>query len=311
MPEKIKPLVSVTVITYNSSKYILETLDSIKAQTYKNIELIISDDCSTDTTVNLCESWLNKNKTRFVNAYMVTTNVNTGIVGNKNRALEKCSGEWIKGIAGDDILLASGISDNVTFALQHEFKLIFSKFEYLFDDKYPLASKNKYNAEKNFSRFSSENQFCELLKYNFVPAATGFVQFDFLKNIGGYNPKYPMLEDYPLWLKATKNGYRLGFMDKVTVNYRIHDLSVSGNSNLPKVKNQKIINSRYYKSLRLFMKSELIPEQIKNKFYMQAYIKILFIMKSDLILRLGNKQNMPTTLVSYLFKLINPNTYFK
>lgn len=47
------PLVSVVVITYNSSKYIVETLNSVKKQTYKNIELIITDDCSTDNTVSV------------------------------------------------------------------------------------------------------------------------------------------------------------------------------------------------------------------------------------------------------------------
>lgn len=52
------PLVSVIVITYNSSKYVLETLNSVAAQTYDNIELIISDDCSVDNTVEICRNWL-------------------------------------------------------------------------------------------------------------------------------------------------------------------------------------------------------------------------------------------------------------
>ena len=57
-----KPLVSIIVITYNSAKYVLETLESAKNQTYQNIELIISDDCSIDNTVDICTRWLNENK---------------------------------------------------------------------------------------------------------------------------------------------------------------------------------------------------------------------------------------------------------
>ncbi len=58
-------LVSVLVITYNSEKYVIETLNSIKNQTYNNLELIISDDNSQDNTINLCEHWVNENKSFF------------------------------------------------------------------------------------------------------------------------------------------------------------------------------------------------------------------------------------------------------
>lgn len=57
-----KPLVSIVVITYNSSEYVLETLESAKAQTYTNIELIVSDDCSTDETVSICKNGLKQTR---------------------------------------------------------------------------------------------------------------------------------------------------------------------------------------------------------------------------------------------------------
>ena len=60
------PLITVAIVTYNSSEFIVETLESIKSQTYHNIELIISDDCSTDTTVELCSNWIKENATHFV-----------------------------------------------------------------------------------------------------------------------------------------------------------------------------------------------------------------------------------------------------
>jgi glycosyltransferase involved in cell wall biosynthesis len=68
-----KILVSIVVITYNSSKYILETLESIKQQTYKNLELIITDDCSKDNTVVLCQDWLDVNKHGFIRTKLITT----------------------------------------------------------------------------------------------------------------------------------------------------------------------------------------------------------------------------------------------
>jgi glycosyltransferase involved in cell wall biosynthesis len=123
-------LVSVPVITYNSSKYVLETLESIKAQTYQNIELIISDDCSTDNTVEICRKWIEENKSRFVRTELITSDVNTGVSANGNRGRNACRGEWIKSIAGDDLLMPNCIESYVNYVKQTpEAIYIFSKVE--------------------------------------------------------------------------------------------------------------------------------------------------------------------------------------
>ena len=114
------PLVSVPVVTYNSSKYVLETLESIKAQTYQNIELIVSDDCSTDDTVEICRKWIEENANRFVRTELITSPTNTGISANLNRAEAACRGEWVKPIAGDDLLLPDCIDICVNYVLNKE-----------------------------------------------------------------------------------------------------------------------------------------------------------------------------------------------
>ena len=113
------PLVSVAVITYNSSKYVLETLESIKAQTYKNIELIISDDCSTDNTMQLCKKWCEQNEDRFARIQYVEVEQNTGVSANCNRAEDACEAEWVKLIAGDDLLLPNCVTDFMEYVQAH------------------------------------------------------------------------------------------------------------------------------------------------------------------------------------------------
>lgn len=66
------PLVSVAVVTYNSSKTVLETLDSIYNQTYPNLELIVSDDCSPDNTVEICREWIAGHSRRFIRTELLT-----------------------------------------------------------------------------------------------------------------------------------------------------------------------------------------------------------------------------------------------
>ena len=97
-------LVSIGIITYNSEKTILETLNSAYNQTYKNIELIISDDFSHDNTVNICKEWISEHSSRFVNCFVLTSTQNTGTSANCNRLINYCSGEYLKILAGDDIL---------------------------------------------------------------------------------------------------------------------------------------------------------------------------------------------------------------
>ena len=113
------PSVSIAVVTYNSAKTILETLESIKVQTYPNLELIISDDCSTDHTVSLCREWVEKNKERFDRVELITAEKNTGVSANFNRAEAACQGEWVKPIAGDDLLMPNCIEECVNYAEKH------------------------------------------------------------------------------------------------------------------------------------------------------------------------------------------------
>lgn len=101
----LTPKISIVVVTYNSGKYVTETLDSIASQSYTGeIQLIVSDDCSQDDTVLICKNWLRDHKDRFPDATIISSTSNTGISGNYNRALKEVNGLWVKYIAGDDIL---------------------------------------------------------------------------------------------------------------------------------------------------------------------------------------------------------------
>ena len=104
-----EPLVSIAVITYQSSPYVVETLESIAKQTYRNIELIISDDGSNDGTVDVCMEWLSVNGNRFVRTEVLTVPANTGTSANYNRAEDACRGDWVMTVDGDDMLFPDAV----------------------------------------------------------------------------------------------------------------------------------------------------------------------------------------------------------
>ncbi len=91
------PLISVILPTYNGEKYIAETLESVLNQTYKNLEVIIVDDCSTDTTIKIIKSYTDKRIKLYLNEK------NLGIANNTNKALSLATGEFIMMQDHDDI----------------------------------------------------------------------------------------------------------------------------------------------------------------------------------------------------------------
>lgn len=221
------PLVSVCVIAYNSSKTILETLDSIKLQTYQFVELLIGDDCSSDDTMKCCRNWLEQHADRFVNVRYIRSEKNRGIAANCNQVWKIAQGEWIKSIAGDDLLLPHCLEESVRFAQNHQANILFSSIR-----AFKSNSKKEKNflfelptiAEKAFFSLSAKQQYEDLLVDNLGPTApSALINAHFLRSVGYANEDYPFLEDYPLWLEATKLGEKLYFMDRVTVLYRFED----------------------------------------------------------------------------------------
>ncbi|MBO5674434.1 MAG: glycosyltransferase family 2 protein [Paludibacteraceae bacterium] len=223
-----QPLVSVPVITYNSSKFVLETLESIKAQTYQNIELIISDDCSTDNTVELCRKWVEENKERFVRTQIITSETNTGVSANLNRAEAACQGEWVKGIAGDDLLKANCITDCVEFACQNNSKCLFGKIEAFGENREYANYITETFAKRNDEMLSMtlNNLYDFILDGNTPPAPAFFYNRKFfIDNQITNDVRIPMIEDLPKWLNILKKGIQFDFLDSVIVEYRLGGIS--------------------------------------------------------------------------------------
>lgn len=251
-----QPLVSVPVITYNSAKFVLETLESIKAQTYQNIELIISDDCSTDNTVELCQNWVEQNKERFVRTEIIISDINTGVSANLNRAEKVCCGDWVKCFSGDDLLLPDCIELYINFVINHpNAYFIFSRY-LVFGVEQNECNKINSNIDYSFFQLSNEEQLKHLLfNKNSICAITFFYNRLHSQILGIENDeRIPMIEDYPRWINILRKNESIHFLDRITVLYRIgHGLSTV-----------KRVSLKYYESFRLMHYYYLYPEWCKR-----------------------------------------------
>lgn len=220
-----KPLVTVCIVTYNSSEFILDALESVFEQTYQNIELIVSDDCSKDNTVVVCEKWINEHAYRFNHAEVVTTPKNTGVSANCNRGIRKGTGRFVKLFAGDDKLLPNCIEDNMAYMTAHpDTDIVFSDM-YRFwsdDSEIELSSRLiyfKYLTPKEFKIY--------LLIQNFLPAPASFFRKELYIRLGGFNESIPMMEDKPFYIEALYSKCLMRYMPTPTVCYRIGNQSIS------------------------------------------------------------------------------------
>ncbi len=251
MDADYNPLVTVGVLTYNSAKYVLETLESAKAQTYQNIELIISDDCSTDNTVELCREWIEKNKDRFVCCEILTVEKNTGIPANCNRRLRASRGEWIKGIAGDDILAPDCVENFINFVKENpEAEIIASKMQIFVDVFDKRNFKVVVGRNDAFFLARAQDQRMMLAVKNQVLAPSVFVRVELLRRVGGYDETL-MAEDYPMWIKLAGEGARIYFLDCVTVFYR-RSVTIL----LPRA---RLFNEKYFFNMHEWAKQERLP----------------------------------------------------
>lgn len=230
---KDNPLVSVCIITYNSSKYILEALDSVYNQTYQNIELVVTDDGSKDNTIDLTKKWLSDRKDRFANVIVLNVENNTGTTSNCNRGLKASNGEYFKYFAGDDVLLPEAIDKYISFVKKNpKAKWVFARairYNEIISDQ--CVMRNAWSSKKLKVIFRSNeiDQFRRLVIQNFLWYPTHFFKKDVLVDLNGFDEEFGIYEDYPTWLRLYRNEEKCYFLDECTLGYRYTNQSVVNN----------------------------------------------------------------------------------
>jgi len=246
---ELRPLVTVCIITYNSSKFIIEALDSVFEQTYQNIELIVSDDCSQDNTVELCRQWMATHAQRFVHAEVLTVEKNTGVSANCNRAIRKGTGEYIKLFAGDDKLLPNCIEDNIRYMLEHEdTDLEFSDMQVIGEGQ---DGKNINGPRIYFNHFTKFEFKIWQLVYALLPAPACCMTREVYNRLGGFDEEIAFMEDKPFWVKAIFADCVIHYMPITTVQYRVTPNSLSQakhSDNYHKMKESRKVASNYFLS---------------------------------------------------------------
>lgn len=250
------PLITIGIAVYNGSNYIIETLDSINTQTYKNIEIIIVDDGSRDNSFELCNSWAS----RSCFPITISKNVsNLGLPATRNILLSKVNGKYISLFDQDDIMLPNKIQSDVSFFEKQyqNVSLIYSNL-ILINENGELLNQ-KYFERIGFVGIENDDLFVELTKKNFIPAPSVMIRANAIKKTGGYDETLEF-DDWDMWLRLSKDSV-FAFSDAMNVYYRIHSNSMMANKNIK----QAIVRNKA--NIRMFQKHLGTNEKYDDALY--------------------------------------------
>ena len=218
------PLVTILAVSYNQEKYVLETLNSIKAQTYPNIQLIIADDGSKDNTKQLIRGWIAEHRPGTL---FLDHPINMGLTRNLNSASSYILGEYYQHIGCEDNMLPNKIELQVNYFLQHpEADIIYSDM-YIMDENGVLFDKSMYERplSEDFYPFTGD-VYCQMIKRCFITTPTHLIKTSVRTELGGYNEKLD-IDDFDFWMRASRRGYSFYYHPEKTMQYRIVPGSLS------------------------------------------------------------------------------------
>ncbi|MEO6719117.1 MAG: glycosyltransferase family 2 protein [Ferruginibacter sp.] len=241
------PLVSIGIPNYNYANYILIALNSVVTQTYKNIELIIIDDLSTDNSIAVIENWISAYNGEM-QIHFIKNRQNLGLTKVCNLVLDKCQGKYFQILDADDMLLPEKIAMQVDL-LEHENNVAFIYSNISVIDKEGAIIHPDYLGRIGYdkTKMPGGNIYAQLFDFNFIPLPSVLINTQYAKQAGGFDENL-QVQDYYLWLKLSEQ-YNTVYMPGITAAYRVHESSMSNSSltNPKSVDSVLNIKYRYYK----------------------------------------------------------------
>lgn len=208
------PLVSIITPCYNCEKYIAETIKSVLAQTYKNWEMLIVDDCSEDNSLKIAESFAeNDNRIKIIKQKQ-----NGGAAKARNKAIELSEGEYLAFLDSDDLWLSEKLEKQINFMFENGSDFSFTRYEHIDENDISLGKIAKITKKLTYKK---------MLFHDFVGCLTVVYKQDLNNKI--YSPIIKNCNDYALFLQVLKYTKNAMGINENLAKYRILNKSLSRN----------------------------------------------------------------------------------
>lgn len=252
-------LVSIIIPVYNCEKYIKKTIESVKEQTYKNWELVIVDDCSTDRSKDIIQEEL---KQIIEKSTLISLNINSGVAIARNIALKQAKGDIIAYLDGDDFWKKDKLEKQLDFMEKNKYAFSFTSYSYF-----------KNNSYREIGKIPEKLIFKESLKNTVILTSTVMIDISKIDKSLLEMPNIRRGQDTATWWNILKKGNIAYGLNENLTFYRKEGTTLSSNKfkaikrtwNLYRnIENMTILKSIYY---FLFYAINAVIRRMKIKKY--------------------------------------------
>ncbi|MDT0643046.1 glycosyltransferase [Zunongwangia sp. F363] len=237
-----KDLVSIILPVFNGERFLAQSIQSCLAQTHKNFELIIVNDCSTDQSLKIAENF----KSNDARISIISNKKNKKLPSSLNIGHEIALGNFITWTSDDNFFEEHAIEMLLKTIQQTEADIVYSNFNI-------IEESGKFRKKIDLENASS------LLFGNSVGASFLYKKEVFIRN-GGYDQDLKGVEDYDFWLSATLHS-RFVHLEDILYNYRSHGKSLSSQLREAGSEENKLFADNLQKSYQKFLRNLAMAEQ--------------------------------------------------
>lgn len=209
-----KPLVSIITPSYNSTKFIPATIESVLAQTYQNWEMLIVDDCSKDESRNVIRKYTEKD----ARIKLIELTENSGAAVARNTAIKAAKGKYVAFLDSDDLWVPTKLEKQIGFMEENDYAFTYSKYQLMDVDGQKLD---------RVIDIPNEIDYKGLLSNTIIGCLTVVVNIEKTGPIE--MPNIRTRQDFALWLSILKRGIKAHGFQEVLAYYRLVPGSISSN----------------------------------------------------------------------------------
>lgn len=216
------PLVSVIILSYNNKNFLTECIDSVLSQTYQHFQIIISDDCSTDGSIEVLEFYKKNYPDKI---HLMLSEVNIGITSNSNKAVKACKGKYVAWMGSDDIMFKEKLEKQVMYMEKNPVCNISYHNLDVFD-----SDSQKHLYYFNNKRNAKQGKIEQLIKYGTFNGACSTMTRATAAPVCGFDERIPVASDWLYWVDHLGKGGEIHYIDEVLGKYRRHITNVTNHA---------------------------------------------------------------------------------